>query len=310
MKTGNANTSKMPKGNSHSLLHDLFHKEFSPWVSILLTVVIMGVLIALVYLWNIPNPNMILIAGLVICSSLFGFSGGICAAVIMFGYTLFFFSEGHDFVTFTAQNTSKVFVSVFGIVVDMLFVCMLKHEEVKAFREVTTLTEKLHKENASLQTASLTDALTGIGNRLALRVDFDGYLDHELCAVLLDIDDFKSVNDEFGHDVGDTIIKLTAQLISDVFDMGKCYRFGGDEFIVILTELDSFDYVSRINSILEKSPSFNADGQTIKVNYSIGYQTAFVRDGEEWSKLLKDADTYMYEAKRSGKNRIVGGNTE
>ncbi len=156
----------------------------------------------------------------------------------------------------------------------------------------------------------MTDALTGIGNRLALRVDFDGYLDHELCAVLLDIDDFKSVNDEFGHDVGDTIIKLTAQLISDVFDMGKCYRFGGDEFLVILTELDSFDYVSRINSILEKSPSFNADGQTIKVNYSIGYQTAFVRDGEEWSKLLKDADTYMYEAKRSGKNRIVGGNTE
>ena len=238
MKTGNANTYKMPKENSHSLLHDLFHKEFVAAETIAFAHIehfgykLGSQLYYHIADVDIPNPNMILIAGLVIYSSLFGFSGGICAAVIMFGYTLFFFSEGHDFVTFTAQNTSKVFVSVFGIVVDMLFVCMLKHEEVKAFREVTTLTEKLHKENASLQTASLTDALTGIGNRLALRVDFDGYLDRELCAVILDIDDFKSVNDEFGHDVGDMIIKLTAELITEVFDMGKCYRFGGDEFLV------------------------------------------------------------------------------
>ena len=68
--------------------------QFSQPVRMAISIAVMAVLIAFVYLLNVPNPNMILIAGLVFCSAVFGFSGGIVAAVIMFFYTLFFFSSG------------------------------------------------------------------------------------------------------------------------------------------------------------------------------------------------------------------------
>ena len=74
------------------LRKELIHKEFKPSVSVAVSTAVMLVLIFLVYSLKIPNPNMVLIAGLVICSALFSYSGGIPAAVIMTGYTMFFFS--------------------------------------------------------------------------------------------------------------------------------------------------------------------------------------------------------------------------
>ena len=117
---------------------------------IVITVVIMAALILLVFYCNIPNPNMILIAGLVLCSALFGYGGGIVAAVIMFGYTLFFFSTDHSFTQFTPQNMQKVIVSVIGIMADMLFVCALKRAEIREFKAVDVLTVQLNHQKESL----------------------------------------------------------------------------------------------------------------------------------------------------------------
>ena len=117
---------------------------------IIVTAVIMAALILLVFYCNIPNPNMILIAGLVLCSALFGYGGGIVAATIMFGYTLFFFSTDHSFTQFTPQNMQKVIVSVIGIVADMLFVCALKRAEIREFKAVDALTVQLNHQKESL----------------------------------------------------------------------------------------------------------------------------------------------------------------
>ena len=117
---------------------------------IVITIVIMAALILLVFYCNIPNPNMILIAGLVLCSALFGYGGGIVAATIMFGYTLFFFSTDHSFTQFTPQNMQKVIVSVIGIVADMLFVCALKRAEIREFKAVDALTVQLNHQKESL----------------------------------------------------------------------------------------------------------------------------------------------------------------
>ena len=117
---------------------------------IVITTVIMAALILFVFYCNIPNPNMILIAGLVLCSALFGYGGGIVAAVIMFGYTLFFFSTDHSFTQFTPQNMQKVIVSVIGITADMLFVCALKRAEIREFKAVDELTRQLNIQKESL----------------------------------------------------------------------------------------------------------------------------------------------------------------
>ena len=103
---------------------------------VILTVLIMAMLIMFVFFFNIPNPNMILIPGLVICSALFGYGGGVVAGVIMFFYTLYFFSTGHSFTEFTPENLQKVGVSLVGIAVDMVFVCALKRAEMHAFAQV------------------------------------------------------------------------------------------------------------------------------------------------------------------------------
>ena len=117
---------------------------------IVITIVIMAALILLVFYFNIPNPNMILIAGLVLCSALFGYGGGIVAATIMFGYTLFFFSTDHSFTQFTPQNMQKVIVSVIGIVADMLLVCSLKGAEIREFKAIDELTGQLNIQKESL----------------------------------------------------------------------------------------------------------------------------------------------------------------
>ena len=119
---------------------------------IVITAVIMAALILLVFYCDIPNPNMILIAGLVLCSALFGYGGGIVAAAIMFGYTLFFFSTDHSFTRFTPQNTQKVIVSIIGIVADMLLVCELKRAGIRQFKAVDAVNAALQREAASLDT--------------------------------------------------------------------------------------------------------------------------------------------------------------
>ena len=119
---------------------------------ILITTAIMAALILFVFYGNVPNPNMILIAGLVLCSALFGYGGGITAAVIMFGYTLFFFSTDHSFTQFTPQNMQKVIVSLIGIAADMLLVCELKRAEIREFKSVNELNAALGSEAASLNT--------------------------------------------------------------------------------------------------------------------------------------------------------------
>ena len=128
------------------------HLQVSLSKKIVITVLIMAALILLVFYCDIPNPNMILIAGLVLCSGLFGYGGGIVAAAIMFGYTLFFFSTDHSFTRFTPQNTQKVIVSMIGIVVDMLLVCDLKRTEIRQFKAVDALNAALQREAASLDT--------------------------------------------------------------------------------------------------------------------------------------------------------------
>ena len=193
----------------------------------------MLVLILLVYHFNIPNPNMILIAGLVVCSSIFGYSGGLLAGCIMLGYTLFFFSTNNDFVTFTDQNTRKVVVSLVGIVVDMLFICELKRAQRSAYRKIAGLTEELREDNRLLQELSLIDGLTGVKNRVSLRRDYDDYRYRELFVAMMDLDDFKSINDMHGHEAGDRVLTATGRNLNEIFGHDHCYRFGGDEFLIL-----------------------------------------------------------------------------
>ena len=157
----------------------------------------MSALIFFVYHFNVPNPNMILIAGLVLCSALFSYGGGIVAALIMFCYTLFFFSTDNSFVNFTPQNMQKVIVSMIGIVADMLFVCSLKKAEINEFKEVDELTGQLNVQKATLSSllnhmpalSFYKDAKSGV--YLACNQAFAEYANKKSPAEVVGLTDFE-----------------------------------------------------------------------------------------------------------------------
>ena len=268
-------------------------------VQIGVSAVVMAALIALVYCFNIPNPNMILIAGLVMCSATFGFGGGIVAAIIMFFYTLIFFSTGHNMVDFTPQNTQKVIVSLIGILVDMLFVCFLKHSEVKAFQNVAELTEQLRVENEQLQEISLFDPLTGIKNRLALRKDYDSYNGHDVTVMMMDIDNFKRINDVCGHAEGDRALKGCAARLSAVFGRDYTYRYGGDEFLVIFPDESEACFRAKLDTFSDGLPTIEMDGTRATLGFSFGYVHETLTSPERLRELFIIADERMYAMKQS-----------
>ena len=93
------------------------------------------------------------------------------------------------------------------------------------------------------------DALTGVGNRLALRRDYDSYQGHEVTVVMLDLNDFKLINDTRGHEEGDRILQEIGKLLSDTFGKDNCYRYGGDEFLVIVPDLSSSELEEKMETL-------------------------------------------------------------
>jgi len=283
----------------HSRKPTLMQLRTSLPKKIVITIGIMLALIAFVYFFKVPNPNMILIAGLVFCSAVFGFGGGIVAAAIMLGYTLFFFSTDHSFTQFTPENLQKVGVSLIGITADMLLVCFLKQAEIQAFKKVDDLTEQLRAENEHLQNISLYDPLTGIKNRLALRQDYDTYYGHDVTVMMLDINKFKTINDTYGHGEGDRILKESGALMSEIFGKEYCYRYGGDEFVVILPDVPEDRFRDKLELLMGKGPVLETDGVWASVEYSAGYIHDKLDDTSKLREMLSAADERMYQAKRS-----------
>ena len=87
------------------------------WQQVVLTFLVMTLMCCGVYLFSIPNPNMILITGLTVCTALYGFPAGITSGIIMIVYSMFFFSTDHSFFNYTSVNLQKLAVIVFGVIV-------------------------------------------------------------------------------------------------------------------------------------------------------------------------------------------------
>ncbi|OEU69878.1 MAG: diguanylate cyclase response regulator [Desulfovibrio sp. S3730MH75] len=155
------------------------------------------------------------------------------------------------------------------------------------------------------------DYLTGIWNRryffeyaepLFLDLEESG---KKLAIVMLDIDHFKNVNDTYGHDVGDLVLKGFSARLADYFDsVGLSARFGGEEFTVIIEDVDPEELETFVNGFREiiESYSLAHRGDTITYTVSIGVSTD-VSLGLD--AMINRADALLYEAKTSGRNKVV-----
>ena len=152
---------------------------------------------------------------------------------------------------------------------------------------------------------SRTDELTQIGNRYALFDYFEGESKNNKVIALFDIDDFKNINDQYGHVTGDFILKRVAELSTEILKDSFVCRYGGEEFVVVINDNDFetvFVKLENLRNSIEKEV-FKFDNHEIKITITIGARA--YEDNFSLEKWVELADEKMYFGKNNGKNRTV-----
>lgn len=175
------------------------------------------------------------------------------------------------------------------------------------------LASSLRAANEQLRTIALHDALTGLPNRTLLEDRLEQALSraqrtgHAFALMFVDLDKFKSVNDTYGHRVGDELLQTIARRLSGcVRKSDTVARTGGDEFVVLLAEIAAREDAARIGAKLleELSKPVILGGREIGISCSIGI-SLYPEDGRDGVSLLGNADLAMYHAKRTtGRDKV------
>lgn len=170
----------------------------------------------------------------------------------------------------------------------------------------------MRDEIEKLTRLALFDPLTEVGNRRYAEMTLTSRQDElkrygSLYGVLMiDIDHFKLFNDRFGHDTGDTVLRMVAQTLkSNIRSFDVVARWGGEEFVVIMEKVNADELVQRATMLcrLVEASSLTADGQSLSVTVSIG--GAIAQATGEPGETIKRADELLYRSKETGRNRAT-----
>ncbi len=187
---------------------------------------------------------------------------------------------------------------------------------VNAAVRVKHLQDELHTMNRVLEHQAMTDPLTGLANRRHGFADLDRLVAtseryaRSLCVLMADLDHFKTLNDTYGHEAGDSCLREAARRLAEaVRTTDLPVRWGGEEFVVLMPDAQEEHaavVAERIRATVA-DPPFYTGGDTIHVTMSVGW--AMRRQGETGPDLVARADAALYEAKRMGRNAVMGART-
>jgi diguanylate cyclase (GGDEF)-like protein len=201
------------------------------------------------------------------------------------------------------------------IVLEVLWRFYSVHKQAKAdAQRINNLVheyKKLEVEKQEFEALSTTDVLTGVMNRAGVQQFLQHLFEsdfsrNQMGVLLFDIDHFKNINDQLGHDVGDVVLCEVARIINnnvrhtDIFG-----RWGGEEFILVASQIQE----ERLRVLADKLREtialhpFEVDGQSITVTVSIGATTVAVQ--ESFETVFKRVDTALYKAKDNGRNQVT-----
>jgi len=188
----------------------------------------------------------------------------------------------------------------------------LNHDYASAQLELAQSNLKLQQREALIVATSLIDPLTGVGNRrkleqaIPLEISRATHTGGKLCAVMVDLDHFKRVNDVYGHVVGDKVLTAFGDVLrrhTRAIDIVA--RFGGEEFVVLMPHTELEQGIAAADRIRTAFVACHVEPLSDPVTASFG--VAELAAGEQREALLRRADKALYEAKRSGRNRVVAG---
>ncbi|MFZ1812992.1 MAG: PleD family two-component system response regulator [Rhizobiaceae bacterium] len=175
--------------------------------------------------------------------------------------------------------------------------------------------EKLRDSVQATIEMAVTDGLTGLHNRRYLDSHLSGLFDKALgrdkplSLIICDIDHFKRVNDDYGHDVGDEVIReFSARIRKNVRNIDLACRYGGEEFVIVMPDTDialARVVAERIRAEVANHPFIVSEGRNqLPVTVSLGVST-IEKTGDAPEKMLKRADVALYNAKRGGRNQVM-----
>lgn len=220
--------------------------------------------------------------------------------------------------------------SILAIIISLILYYLWQRD--KVFKRLETLvktrTQELETKNGLLEKLSNTDSLTGLYNRHYLHASIDNELAHVrrkfyqglgeqyLVVMLVDIDHFKNINDNYGHTVGDTVLQqISNTLKSNIRESDLLVRWGGEEFLIILKDFELnqvHSFVEDLRENIEKK-IITINGNTdkkIQLTCSVGYSHyPFNKNQPEqynWENIIELADIALYAAKENQRNAWVG----
>ena len=281
------------------IFHDSIRRTFAGrrMVAFLLcTAVVAGILTALVIADDLSHPLRIAFAGAVfslclIGSIIFGIPAGILAAIANFG--------GTAFVVPLYQQTGDWYY---------LAVCVFEITTGISSLVIAILADTERSRKESHRDASLTDALTDVYNNRFFRLRLDEEItraarsEHSVSLLLIDLNSFKLINDDFGHAEGDRVLRAVAAFLKQTTRTSDIVcRYGGDEFAIILpdtgVELAAAIAVRTTAAVPEYMAKASGLHARENVSLSIGY-AAFPADADNQIALFEQADSRLYREKR------------
>lgn len=254
-------------------------------------------------------------------SAFFVFIVLVCGAgvLLFFAYgTIRTYALQHDAIADVAQfdGFERLLLLTGGllslaVIFGLFFIYPLIRTQVREEGKLRAMTETLSARSESLQQAALTDSLTGTQNRRF----FDGALREYLMAfaridkpvglMVLDLDDFKQVNDTHGHDVGDTVLREVGNCLMGLTRYHDVVaRLGGEEFAIVAPNMGEDGLVKLAERIREAICILPLESDNVRLRITISIGLA-VWDGEETAEsFYRRADKMLYHAKRLGRNRV------
>lgn len=169
-----------------------------------------------------------------------------------------------------------------------------------------------HRREAEVKQLAVVDPLTGLANRRSIMAELERELErsrrteHPLAVIMLDLDHFKSVNDDYGHPAGDRVLCTVATVLREtVRTPDRVGRYGGEEFLVLLPDTgaeQAREVAERCRQRLADTPMVIGSGPPIRIAASLGVSSGTGHDTA--SELIKHADRALYEAKAAGRNQV------
>ncbi len=186
---------------------------------------------------------------------------------------------------------------------------------VRSMLRIKRLQDELEEKNRELEQLSIRDGLTGLFNHRHIHEELHEEFERAqrsqdpLAVAMFDLDHFKRVNDTYGHQAGDQVLKRLSSILCDTArEIDKLGRYGGEEFIAILPDTDiqaAETFAGRVRESVESQDFHTGAGEVLEMTISAGVAAYPHPHVEEAKALVERADVALYAAKRHGRNRVV-----